>query len=469
MSQSKHNPFNSPIPKNFVQVWTSPLIPGLDDAASFDAAISQTSPLLETNAIEESLLREPSYMESIASSEADLIQSWLATEEEKSGIDSTSPSPSPINRGRPIFEIGSPSALADKENNAPFENLPPLHDDPFGGSFKFYETPSSDLRDMFSPIPSQRLPPKSSEKRSILADISSGSTVEFVPISWTTLYHCRPFENEPEQNKIAWLREACTHFRTSPTKHEKPKTTPTIFHLALDGIGDSSHFHSIPNNEKVVKTTPTNLSLTVKSKISTQFSPLSMPSGIQTGKRPSARSGNDASVRSILKSAGSNANPFGGGQQQRAVRFDSHRKAVKRPTIPQATPTTWPYAILPPRETGDTTTDYLFRDIWEDIRFDDDGKGKSNSSWVPYQTPNSTSTGSSSSGVARPDDNASSESKTTVIITGKENSLASVHSTATKSNEGSAKSQPIRRTPFGGKKLSYEHSSSERNILKTCV
>eukprot|EP00977_Amphora_coffeiformis_P008408 scaffold1912_cov167-Amphora_coffeaeformis.AAC.7 len=467
MSPSKRNPFNSPIPKNFIQEWTSTLVPGLDDAVSFDDAVSQTSPL---PAMTPAPLRERSFAESFTSSEAELIQWWLLSEEKKSGVDSTSRSPSPTKQGQRILELGSPPA---KENITPSDNIPPLFDNPFEGSFKFFQTmPSSEPCDMFSPFTAPRVPPKSGEKRSVLADISTGSTVEFVPISWNTLYHCRPFKNEPEQNKIAWLHEASTHFRPSPNKDEEPETTPAIFHLALESDKESppfsKHYSPSPNKDKEVKETPTNLNLTVQSAFSSQFSPLSMPSGLHTGKRPTTRPASDmASVRPILKSDRSNTSAFGGGQ--RAVRFDYPLTTVKRPTITQDTPTTWPYAVLPPQEEKDTTTDYLFRDIWEDCRFGGTGKEHSNKSWIPYQTPNSTSTGSSSSGGARLDDNASSESKTTVMITGKENSIASVPSTTTKSKEGSAKSHTSRRTPFAGKKLSFDRSSSERNIMKASV
>ena len=483
MSQAKRNPFNSPIPKKFIQEWTSPLIPGLGDAASFDDAASHTSPLLVMTPIEGPPLRERSFAETISSSEAELITGWWASEEKKSGVDSTSLSPSPKNEGQRIFEIGSPSALAAKENISPSVNLPTLHNDPFGGCSKFYETtPTSDPCVMFSPMTTTpRVPSKSSEKRSVLADISTTSSVAFVPISWTALYHCRPYENEPEENKIDWLRQASTHFRPSPNKDEESQTTSAIFRLAVDSDNNLSpflkDFHSSPNKNKEVKITPTNLNLTVQSATSSQFSPISMPSGFHTGTRPTTRRAGVASMRSILKSDGSNSNAFEGGGQ-RAVRFDYPLTTVKRPTIAQATPTTWPYAVLPPREAEGTTTDYLFRDIWEDSRFaatagSCNGKENANKSWVPYQTPDSTSTGSSSSGGARLDDNASSESKTTVMISGKENSIASVLSTTTKSQdksqEGSAKSHPIRRTPFAGKKLSFERSWSERNIMKASV
>ena len=430
MSQGKRNPFNSPIAQRFIKEWTSPLVPGLEDAASFDDAISHSSPNLVMTPVEGPPLRERSFAETISSSEAEVIKSWLTTEEGKNEIDFSSLTPSP-NQGQRVFKHGSPSALAVEQSTTDSISLPPLHEDPFGGSYKFYEAPTPEPGAVFSPVTSPRAAPKSSEKRPVLADISTSSTVEFVPISWTTLYHCRPFEDEPEENKVAWLQEVSTHCRPSPNKDVEAKATPTAFNV------------------------------TVQSANSSQFSPLSMPSAIQTGSRHTTRPIGLASMRPILKSGGSNANGIGG---QRAVRFVYPLTTVKRPTLAQATPTTWPYAILPPHEPEDTTTDYLFRDIWDDSR-PGGGKENINDSWIPYQTPNSNSTGSSSSGGAHIDDNHSSESKTTVMITGKENSTTGVHSTTTKSNEGSAKSHPLRRTPFAGKKLSYERSSSERNIM----
>lgn len=440
MSQDDRNPFNSPIPKRFLQGWTSPLIAGLTDAASFEGVPSKTShSSLVMTPVEGPPLRERSFAESISSNEAEVIKSWLECEEEKSEVDSASFTPSPDPQGPSVFKPGSPSALGVDDNKTTAVDLPPLHGDPFGGSFKFYEASSPGPAAVFSPMTSKITTPKSSEKRAILADISATSTVEFVPISWTTLYHCRPFEDESDENKVFWLREVSTHFRPSPSK----------------------------KNEDSDTTTPAPLNVTVHSANSSQFSPVSMPSAIQTGSRPTTtRSIGLASVRSILKSGGSDANAVGRGQ--RGVRFDYPLTSVKRPIMAHATPTTWPYAVLPPDRVMNTSTDNLFRDIWDETRPGGD-KENFNNSWIPYQTPESTSTGSSSSregGGGGLDDNQSSESKTTVMITGKENSRAGFASTTTKSNEGSAKSHSSRPTPFTGKKLSYERSSSERNIMK---
>ena len=369
-------------------------------------------------------LRERSFAESMNSEEVDMIKAWLDDENEKNGLQTPSPSP----KKTPIFRSGSPSA----------KQSPRLLPDPFGGSYFFYDIPSpyaqtgvspsslspaaptspvsmlsySPLKyDPFfqslrgdnaeSPVLTQlnvaastspsssnkenrassfavyhEHPVASSAKRSVLADISKSSDVEFVPHTWLSLYHHRPHATDPVDVQRAWVMQALQHLRTNATF----QTPSVLTHVGGGGL----------------RATP--------------ISPLTVPSALQ-----SARAG-------ILKNRTNNLS--GSGVGARSVRFQQPLTTVKRVAPPPDTPTTWPPAV-PSVPTGHTA-DRLF---WPHH--------------IPYQTPEHASSSSSGSSGA---DNISTESHTTVLLSGKENA-------------SHAKSVPS--TTLAGKKLEYT-APSER-------
>ena len=328
------------------------------------------------------------------------------------------------------------------------QSSPPLRANSSTGAFSIYvpshcqpkETTSS--RDKTNNASTAGTP-----SRPVLADISKNASVEFVPNSWLTLYHTRPCQADDKETQIQWLQQVSLHFRVPPTQ---------------------------PSND--TQAAPLNVS--IYSTASSKFSPLSMPSALQTGRRsPHAEtftSTTSSSFRSILKHPNNAGTQSGGGTSslrgRLAVRFEHPVTTVKRPNklltaTNTTTPVTWPNGAPTPPVPGGHTASYLFRDIWEHSLPTTSAVTKlSTKGWIPYQTPESTSTRSSTPrGVP---DSQSSESKTTVMISGKENNL-DVHSTATKSNQDASTSKSITtRKPLTGKKLDYDRSSSERNILK---
>lgn len=499
MSSTNRYAFNSPPPKRFVQVW-SPLIPGLQDSASWKSSDGkdeeqESSSLQVVAPVDCTQLREGSFAETLSSEDAKMIQFWLNSEEKKSSVDSKSPqadlamgSPDKSHAWSPYANATIPSDTTP--NLSTKVNLPDFD------SLSIYEVPSPDSDASFSPIGASRdTQIRFTSERPVLADISKSSKVEFVPNSWLTLYHSRPLQDSDDHSKLAWLLDVASHFRgveseeeitlalleeaiahnrsegvTKPTpkvlSHEiVPKPTPNEFSHEMVPKPTPDAF----SHEMVPNTSPGMLShVMVPNTTLSKFSPLSMESASQSTFRPSRS--NTHSVRSILKTSSPPGNSSGDMRGRLGVRFmDYPLTAVKRPAFlqQQATPTTWPNKIPQPRVPAGNTADLHFRDIWENRCPKATTVG-----WIPYETPESKlSNSSSSSSSAAGDslsDTQSNTSKTTVILSGKENSLdESFSSTATKVGEldSVVKSAPS-RLPFKAKKLDYERSSSERNILK---
>lgn len=423
---------------------------------SFEDELSPMSLTLEESAPH----RDRSYAECYDEANAKLIQDWLNAEEEKNGIHS--PHAPEIKETR-IFKKGSPSETAvDKANELALARLdllrglrspfsPATTEESLQGSAasssaatdkelcqagtgkdpsceieKIQEILSHAAGEMtFSPItnPTAIATRNVAEKRPVLAHISSAKGVDFVPDSWLTLYQDRPYEDDDDKVKLAWLEKVVWHLRE-------------------------------PSEEQSV-VAPLDESINVLSNTSALYSPLSMPSGIQTQRR------NQASLRSILKNpSGDNTLGSSGMRGRLAVRFEHPATSIKRPSKQLSSPTTWP-PDAPVSKIAAISKENLFKDIWkhQGARVTSGKENMIPEALKPYQTPESTSTKSSNGD----NEQFSSESMTTVMISGKENKPLS---TSFKSQgEGKAHKNLSSRMPLQGKKLDYERSSSERNII----
>ena len=207
--------FKSPLPKRFVQAWTSPLIPGLKDSASWDATepdddFRNNSSSLMTVHVDAPPLGDRSLDEYVAATEASVIQTWLDSEEKKSSVDSKS---SPSSQGASIFRTGSPSANAAVQSGTGTTRSPKLSIPDFS-PFTIYAAESPKSAADFSPITMSRaVETENSKERPVLADISKTSTVAFVPNSWLSLYHSRPRWGSNEETIVNWLECVVGHLR----------------------------------------------------------------------------------------------------------------------------------------------------------------------------------------------------------------------------------------------------------------
>lgn len=467
-------PFNSPrakIPNRFIKGWTSPLIPDNDSCPFFmDLEESQRSPSSpDLIPVTDSLLRERIYTESMSDRGPQSIQDWLHAEENKNGIDSNSPPA--VATEKKIFKKGSPSTkVVAQVVQGMSINRPVICKDSRGGTGALFEVHSPHENMLYSPITLPR--EQVFEKQPVLKELPGAL---FVPDSWLMLYHNRPNQDDNQETRFRWLLQALSHLPGEPLEesqvvslanHNVPveENLPVVFdnssekhYIPLHPVDESMQEPSVvPENTPVVLA---NKSITLQSATSALTSPLSMPSAIQTHGRRTTRS--MTLSRSILKKPGTGLSVGSSSVRGRlAVRFEQPAQtAVKLPAKRYHSPTTWP-GVDPMSSLDNLATDDQITNAW-DQSHPEVGTGKENpgKTWGPYQTPESVSTNSSTGNAG----NLSSGSKTTVIMTGKENHLGSTGHKSKETMETSKSLPP--RIPFTGKKLDYERSSSERNIM----
>jgi hypothetical protein len=426
--------------------------------------------------------RERVYAESKTCEEAGAFM-WCNEEEEKNSIVSKSSSETGNKAKTPIFKEGSPSSrLAEilvKKSHP--------HQNPFGGSYAFFQAPSPPFQGNNMSVYSTQPPPPSSPpstisssdsplnndpffksffheasssmetdktqehkslspysspnkenrvplgctttyyavlkhsdgvKRTPLADISKDSRVISIPETWFKLYRDRPSQDDPKDIQQAWMESVYAHLRplghTNPPGPPGPPGPP----LQTPAVLSTIDVHSIRTG---------------------QFSPISMPSALQSTR-------GKVHNRSSFKNHGPG---FATGQ---AVRFRHPLTSIKPPAkINPNTPTTWPkHQVYPDVPTG-KKSNVSFRDVWENHE-----SVLGQSGWIPYKTPEQSSSGASSSPSKSSKSSSSSnqllvdtmsaDSKTTVMIPDKENTMVSTQTSTVKSVPSRLKA----------KKLNYE-------------
>lgn len=454
---------NGPIQKRFLQTWATPLIPGLENCASFEDAVSSpqvggASPSCPDSRPDSRFHArdEHTHTNILPNEQVVLIDAWLDSEEEKSSVGSSTGSVSTPPKPR-VFREDSPSEASVSTAAANMALSPLLMRDPFGGSYTVYDFPTPTFSTGFSRVstPSDDsvgrdgAHPQGNPFRPVLADISKMSIPSFVPNEWLALYQRRPSQQDDESVKLAFLQKVVEHFH--PEENYQTPAVPAI-----------------------------------------NLSPISMTPALRTQAR-AVYPGISSSMRSKLKTSISSIGSSG----TRMVRFVADPTPCTRHGdifFPQqrGTPSTWPiYAALggtTPRTVEAMTGRDFFTDLAPKINHNKQGRSIATTmrgnqddlrkGWIPFMTPESFSMPSSS----EEGGSKGASVKSAVADGGKENVLQPAMPAKEKSKSShtvmhsahqSISSVPStivlktlpRRVPLTGKKLEYKRSDSEKNIM----
>jgi hypothetical protein len=449
---------NGPIQKRFLQTWATPLIPGLENCASFEDAVSSPQVGGASPSCPDSRIHARgahSHTNILPNEQGVLIDDWLDSEEEKSFVGSATGSLPTPPKPR-VFRKDSPSDASVSAAAAANMDLSPLlMRDPFGGIYTVYDLPTPPFSTGFSRVstPSDDsvgrdgARPQGNPFRPVLADISKISIPSFVPNEWLALYQNRPSQQDDESVQLAFLQKVVEHFH--PEENYQTPAVPAI-----------------------------------------NFSPISMTPAVRTQAR-AVYPGISSSMRiTSISSIGSSGT--------RMVRFVADPTPCTRHGdifFPQqrGTPSTWPiYAAVggtTPRTVEAMTGRDFFTDLAPKINHNNK-QGRSiattmrghqddvRTGWIPFMTPESFSVPSSS----EEGSSKGASVKSAVADGGKENVLQPAMSATEKSKSNHTvmysahqsifsvpstivlKTLP-RRVPLTGKKLEYKRSDSEKNIM----